>query len=87
MIVVNELKRVIASILANERNYWNFKMILHKVATYSRIHHRGKYKDVFSVRTKAQRMIFDLFDIRYEWKGKLVNDDGEVVTIDEEITT
>ena len=83
MIVVTELKRFIAAIPAKERKYWNHKMILHKVATYSRIHYRGKYKDVFSVPTKSQRLIFDLFDIKYKWKGKMVNDDGEVVSVDE----
>ena len=81
---MNELKQAIASIPAKNRNYWNLKMILHKVATYSRIHYRGKYKDVFSVPTKAQRMIFDLFDIKYEWRGKLINDDGVVVSVSED---
>ena len=84
MIVINELKRFIAAIPAKERKYWNHKMILHKVATYSKIHYRGKYKDVSSVPTKSQRLIFDLFGIKYEWKGKMVNGDGEVVPIDEE---
>jgi len=87
MIVVNELKRSIAAIPAKERKYWNYQMILHKVATYSRIRYKGKYKDVFSVPTKAQGMIFDLFGIKYEWKGKTVNDDGEVEPIDEENQT
>ena len=87
MIVLNELKRFIASIPAKKRKYWNFKEILNKVTTYSRIHYRGKYNDVFSVPTKSQRIIFDLFDIKYEWRGKLVNDDVEVVDIDEEVTT
>jgi hypothetical protein len=84
MIVVNELKRFIAAIPAKERKYWNYQRILHKVATYSRIHYKGKYKDVFSVPTKSQRLIFDLFGIKYNWKGKMVNDDGDVVTIDED---
>ncbi|MDA3835338.1 MAG: transposase, partial [Spirochaetales bacterium] len=84
MIVVTELKRFIASIPAKERKYWNHKMILHKVATYSRIHYKGKYKDVFSVPTKSQRLIFDLFGIKYNWKGKMVNDNGEVVSVDED---
>lgn len=84
MIVVNELKRFLSAIPAKERNYWNHQMILHKVATYSRIHYRGKYKDVFSVPTKSQRLIFDLFGIKYDWKGKSVNDEGEVVPVDEE---
>jgi len=87
LIVVNELKRFIALIPAKERKYWNSKEILNKVTTYSRIHYRGKYNDVFSVPTKSQRIIFDLFDIKYEWRGKLVNDDVEVVDIDEEVTT
>jgi hypothetical protein len=84
MIIVNELKNFIAAIPAKERKYWNHKMILHKVATYSKIHCRGKYKDVFSVPTKAQRMIFDLFGIPYNWKGKIANDEGEVEYIDED---
>ena len=83
MIVVNELKRFLSAIPAKERNYWNHQMILNKVATYSRIHYRGKYKDVFSIPTKSQRLIFDLFGIKYDWKGKSVNDEGEVVPIDE----
>jgi len=84
MIVVNELKRFLSAIPAKERNYWNHQMILNKVATYSRIHYRGKYKDVFSIPTKSQRLIFDLFGIKYDWKGKSVNDEGEVVPIDED---
>jgi len=84
MIIVNELKSFIAAIPAKDRKYWNHKMILHKVATYAKIHYKGKYKDVFSVPTKSQRLIFDLFGIKYEWKGKMVNDDGEVISIDED---
>ncbi|MDY0288248.1 MAG: transposase [Sphaerochaeta sp.] len=87
MIVVNELKRFLASIPAKERKYWNHQMILHKVATYAKIHYRGKYKDVFSKPTKSQRLIFDLFDIKYDWKGKLVHDEGEVVPADEDEET
>lgn len=74
MIVVNELKRFLSAIPAKERNYWNHQMILNKVAAYSRIHYRGKYKDVFSIPTKSQRLIFDLFGIKYDWKGKSEND-------------
>ena len=84
MIVVNELKRFLSAIPAKERNYWNHQMILNKVATYSRIHYRGKYKDVFSIPTKSQRLIFDLFGIKYDWKGKSVNDEGKVVPVDED---
>jgi len=85
LIVVNELKRFIALIPAKKRKYWNSKEILNKVTTYSRIHYRGKYNDVFSVPTKSQRLIFDLFDIKYTWGEKLVNEDVEVVAVDEGI--
>ena len=75
MIIINELKGMLATIPAKERNYWNLKMVLNKVATYSKIHYKGKYKDVYTVPTKAQRLIFDLFNIKYQWKNKVVNDD------------
>jgi transposase len=76
MIIINELKRRVAAIPAKKRKYWNYRMMLGKVATYSKIHYRGKYKDVYTVPTKAQRLIFDLFDIKYQWKGKMINGDG-----------
>ena len=84
MIVVNELKQFLSAIPAKERKYWNHQMILRKVATYSKIHYSGKYKDIFSVPTKSQRLIFDLFNIKYDWKGKAVSDEGEMVSVDEE---
>ncbi len=85
LIVINELKRCIAAIPAKERKYWNQKVMLNKVATYSRIQYRGKYKDVYSMPTKAQRLIFDLLGIKYQWKGKLVNGDQQRVEIEEDI--
>ena len=34
--------------------------------------------------TSAQRIIFDLLDTKYDWKGKMVNDKGDVALSDED---
>ena len=51
------------------------KDFLNKAASYSRVHFSGRYKDVWTVPTKSQRLIFDLLGIEYHWKGKIVNDE------------
>ena len=73
LIILTALKERIKQIPAKQRKYWNHREILDKVNTYSKIHYRGKYKDVYTVPTKAQRLIFDLFSVEYSWKGKLMN--------------
>ncbi len=74
LIILTALKERIKLIPAKQRKYWNYKEVLDKVNTYSKVHYRGKYGDVFTVPTKAQRLIFDLFGVQYSWKGKLVNE-------------
>lgn len=69
-ILLNTLRNKLSSIKPKERNYWDSRDILNKVATYSRIHFNGRYKDVWTIPTKAQRLIFDMFGIEYHWKGK-----------------
>jgi len=41
-----------------------------KVETYAKVHFEGKYKDVFTTPTAAQRLVFDFFEIPYKIKGK-----------------
>ncbi|HHU88987.1 MAG TPA: hypothetical protein GXZ38_06525, partial [Spirochaetales bacterium] len=41
----------------------NHRQILKRVASYSRVKFKGKYKDIFSTPTKAQETIFAAFDI------------------------
>ena len=74
LIILTALKERIKLIPAKQRKHWNYKELLDKVNTYSKVHYRGKYGDVFTVPTKAQRLIFDLFGVQYSWKGKLVNE-------------
>jgi transposase len=77
LIILTALKERLKLIPAKERKHWNYREILDKVNTYSKVHYRGKYKDVYTVPTKAQRLIFDLFGIEYSWKGKLMNEGNE----------
>jgi transposase len=74
LIILTSLKERIKQIPGKDRKYWNYREFLDKVNTYSKVHYRGKYKDVYTVPTKAQRLIFDLFNIEYFWKGKLINE-------------
>jgi hypothetical protein len=60
LVAVTRLKGMVKAILAKERSHWNWKEILIKVNTYSRTRYKGRYKDVYSCPTKAQRTIFDL---------------------------
>jgi len=73
LIILTALKERIKLIPAKQRKYWNHREILDKANTYSKVHYREKYKDVHTVPTKAQRIIFDLFGVEYSWKGKLMN--------------
>jgi transposase len=74
LIILTALKELINLIPPKQRKHWNYKEILDKVNTYSKVHYRGTYRDVYTVPTKAQRLIFDLFGVEYSWKGKLVNE-------------
>ncbi len=74
LIILTALKERIKLIPAKQRKHWNYKEILDKVNTYSKVHYRSTYRDVYTVPTKAQRLIFDLFGVEYSWKGKLMNE-------------
>jgi transposase len=73
LILLNDLRGKVSAIKPRDRKYWDFKDMLNKVATYSRIHFTGTYKDLWTVPTKAQRLIFDLLKIEYHWKGETMN--------------
>jgi hypothetical protein len=44
--------------------------MLRKVETYAKVHFEGKYKDVYTTPTSAQRLVFDIFGVPYTFKGK-----------------
>ena len=53
-----------------KRKYWSEHDMLRKVETYAKMHFEGKYKDVYTTPTAAQRLVFDIFGIPYTFKGK-----------------
>jgi len=73
LILLNDLRGKVSASKPRERKYWDFKDMLNKVSTYSRIHFTGTYKDLWTVPNKAQRLIFSLLKIEYHWKGNTVN--------------
>jgi hypothetical protein len=78
LIVLNELKKEVAAIPPQDRRYWTWKEILSKVSTYGKCRFTGKYKDVYTVPTKAQRMLFKALKIDYVWKGEKVSFDARI---------
>ena len=78
LIVLNELKKEVAAIPAQERNHWSWKEMLKKVSTYGKCKFTNKYNDVYTVPTKAQRIIFKALKIDYVWKGKKVSYDTQI---------
>ncbi|MBQ9586922.1 MAG: hypothetical protein IJR26_03550, partial [Bacteroidales bacterium] len=67
----------IGKIPPKERKYWSEQEFLDKVDSYSVVHFSGRYKDVFSTPTAAQRLIFDLLGIQYTFQGKKYNVNGK----------
>ena len=75
LILLSSLRKTVDAIPAKDRKHWSESDMLDKVESYSRIHFEGKYKDVFTTPTKAQRLVFDLLGIPYVYKGEPQNDD------------
>ncbi len=73
LILLTKLRRMVQSTEPKDRKYWNEKDFLEKVTTYTRIHFKGKYKDVYTVPTASQRFAFDFFNITYSYKGVVHN--------------
>jgi hypothetical protein len=61
-----------------QRKHWSEQDMLRKVETYARVHFEGKYKDVYSTPTAAQRLVFDLLGIPYTFKGKVSTSESEL---------
>lgn len=70
LIILARLRKRVNQIDRKKRKYWSEHDMLRKVETYARGHFGGKYKDVYSTPTAAQRLVFDLLGIPYTFKGK-----------------
>ncbi|MDY6343817.1 MAG: hypothetical protein SPL79_05950 [Sphaerochaetaceae bacterium] len=77
LILPTQLRKTVQKTPMKDRHYWNERDFLERVASYTRIHFEGKYKDVFTVPTVAQRLVFDLLEIPYSYKGVMHNVEKE----------
>lgn len=68
LILLTQLRNMVRKTPAKERHYWTERDFLEKVASYTRVHFDGRYKDVFTVPTASQRFVFDFMGIPYVYK-------------------
>lgn len=70
LIILAQLRMMVDQVDKKKRKYWSEQDMLRKVETYAKIHFDGKYKDVYTTPTSAQRLVFDIFGVSYTFKGK-----------------
>jgi len=70
LILLTQLRKMVNAVEKKKRRYWSEHDMLRKVETYAKVHFEGKYKDVYTTPTSAQRLVFDIFGIHYTYKGK-----------------
>ncbi len=73
LILLSQLRQTVRKIPPKQRRYWTEHEFLDKVASYTRVHFEGKYKDVFTVPTANQRHVFDMLDLPYCYKDVAYN--------------
>jgi hypothetical protein len=65
LIILTELKHQIRDHSEELSKYGNYRSILKRVASFSRISFEGKYKDLYSAPTKGQEVIFSSLGVDY----------------------
>ena len=78
LIILARLRKMVDQIDKKKRKHWSEQDMLRKVETYAKVHFEGKYKDVYSTPTAAQRLVFDLLGISYTFKGKVSTSESEL---------
>jgi transposase len=64
LIILQQLRLIMEeSGLTKKMRNLSVRTMLNKVSPYSRIHFKGKYKDIYSTMTKSQRTIFTAFGL------------------------
>lgn len=74
LILLTQLRETVKKIPLKERRYWSEHEFLEKVASYTKVHFEHKYKDVYSIPTASQRLVFDLLGLKYTYKGVTHNE-------------
>ena len=77
LIILSQLRKTVNKIPKKERKYWSEHDMLDKVDSFAKIHFSGKYKDVYTTATAAQRTIFNLLGIEFQYKDKVYNDKND----------
>jgi transposase len=77
LIILARLRKMVDQVDKKKRKYWSEHDMLRKVETYAKVHFEGKYKDVYTTPTSAQRLVFDIFGIPYTFKGKVSTSESE----------
>ena len=77
LIILARLRKMVDQVDKKKRKYWSEHDMLRKVETYAKVHFEGKYKDVYTIPTSAQRLVFDIFGLPYTFKGKVSTSEGE----------
>jgi transposase len=70
LIVLARLRKMVDEVGKKKRKYRSEHDMLRKVETYAKVHFEGKYKDVYTTPTSAQRFAFDIFEVPYTFRGK-----------------
>jgi len=70
LIILAQLRKMVNAVEGKKHRYWSEHDMLRKVETFAMVHFEGKYKDVYTTPTTAQRLVFDIFGIPYIYKGK-----------------
>ncbi|MFA6335412.1 MAG: hypothetical protein WCX48_07635 [Bacteroidales bacterium] len=78
LIIIAQLSKMLSAVEEKKRRYWSEHDMLRKVETYAMVHFEGKYKDVYTTPTSAQRLVFDIFRIPYIYKGKEGASEGDM---------
>ena len=73
LILLSQLRLTVRNIPPKQRRYWTEHEFLDKVASYTKLHFEGKYKDVYTVPTANQRHVFDILELPYRYKGVAYN--------------
>ena len=73
LILLSQLRLTVRNIPPKQRRYWTEHEFLDKVASYTKVHFEGKYKDVYTVPTANQRHVFDMLELPYRYKGVAYN--------------
>lgn len=70
LIILARLRKIVDEVDKKKRKYWSERDMFHKIETYAKVHFDGKYKYVYTTPTSAQRLVFDIFEVSYIFKGK-----------------